>query len=90
MESLLTLPNVLAGKVFGPVSAIPGVAFVGTDANAMYAFDTATGRKLWSFDAPGKIGGGPAIVNGHLYWGYGFILFGGTSEGGIIDFTPQP
>jgi outer membrane protein assembly factor BamB len=80
----------LTGKVFGPVSALPGVAFVGTDANTMYAFDTATGKKLWSFDAPGKIGGGPAVVNGHVYWGYGFILFGGASEGGVIDFTPRP
>jgi polyvinyl alcohol dehydrogenase (cytochrome) len=80
----------LTGKVFGPVSALPRVAFVGTDANTMYAFDTATGKKLWSFDAPGKIGGGPAVVNGHVYWGYGFILFGGASEGGVIDFTPRP
>lgn len=78
----------LQGKVFGPVSAVPGVAFVGTDANTMYAFDTATGNKLWSFDAPGKIGGGPSIVDGHVYWGYGFILFRGTSEGGVINFTP--
>jgi polyvinyl alcohol dehydrogenase (cytochrome) len=78
----------LTGKVFGPVSAVPGVAFVGTDANTMYAFDTATGTRLWSFDAPGKIGGGPAIADGHLYWGYGFILFRGTSEGGVINFTP--
>ncbi len=77
----------LTGKVFGPVSAVSGVAFVGTDANTMYAFDTGTGKKLWSFDAPGKIGGGAAIVDGHVYWGFGFILFRGTSEGGVIDFT---
>jgi polyvinyl alcohol dehydrogenase (cytochrome) len=78
----------LQGKVFGPVSAVPGVAFVGTDANMMYAFDTGTGKQLWSFEAPGKIGGGPAIVDGHVYWGYGFILFRGTSDGGVINFTP--
>jgi polyvinyl alcohol dehydrogenase (cytochrome) len=78
----------LTGKVFGPVSGAPGIAFVGTDANTMYAFDAATGKQLWSFDAPGKIGGGPAIADGHVYWGYGFILFGGTSEGGVIDFAP--
>lgn len=78
----------LQGKVFGPVSAVPGVAFVGTDANTMYAFDTAIGKKVWSFDAPGKIGGGPSIVDGHVYWGYGFILFKGTSDGGVIAFTP--
>jgi polyvinyl alcohol dehydrogenase (cytochrome) len=80
----------LPAKVFGPVSAVPGVAFVGTDANTMYAFDTATGHKLWSFDAPGKIGGGAAIANDHVIWGYGFILFRGTSDGGVINFTPRP
>ncbi len=80
----------LTGKVFGPVSAVPGVAFVGTDANTMYAFDTATGTKLWSFDAPGKIGGGAALADGRLVWGYGFILFRGTSEGGVISFRPAP
>lgn len=80
----------LTGKVFGPVGAVPGVAFVGTDANTMYAFDVGTGKQLWSFDAPGKIGGGPSIVGGHVYWGYGFILFRGTSEGGVIDFAPKP
>lgn len=78
----------LTGKVFGPVSAVTGVAFVGTDANTMYAFDTAGGKKLWSFDAGGKIGGGPAIVDGRVLWGYGFILFRGTSEGGVLSFTP--
>ncbi|MFN8035436.1 MAG: PQQ-binding-like beta-propeller repeat protein [Acidimicrobiia bacterium] len=79
----------LAGKVFGPVTAVPGVAFVGTDAGTMYAFDTTTGKKLWSFEAPGKIGGGAAIADGHLYWGYGFIFFRGTSEGGVINFAPK-
>lgn len=78
----------LAGKVFGPVSAIRGVAFVGTDLNSMMAFDTGTGKKLWSFEAPGKIGGGPAIVDGQVLWGYGFILFRGVSEGGLLSFTP--
>jgi polyvinyl alcohol dehydrogenase (cytochrome) len=78
----------LPGKVFGPVTAVKGVAFVGTDANTMYAFDTATGKKLWSFDAAGKVGAGPAIVDGRLLWGYGFILFRGTSEGGVLSFTP--
>lgn len=83
---ILWTSDELDGKVFGPVSAVPGVAFVGTDMNLMAAFDTATGKKLWSFDAPGKIGGGPAIVDGQVLWGYGFILFRGTSDGGVLSF----
>jgi polyvinyl alcohol dehydrogenase (cytochrome) len=80
----------LNGKVFGPVSAVHGVAFVGTDANTMYAFDVATGKQLWSFNAPGKVGGGAAIVGSDVYWGYGFTLFGGSSEGGVIAFALGP
>lgn len=75
------------GKVFAPISAVPGVAFVGTDAGHMAALDTGTGKKLWTFEAPAKTGCGPAIVDGRVFWGYGFILFRGTSEGGVMTFT---
>src|SRR5262245_53162317 len=76
-----------AGKIFGPMSAVRGLVFVGTDAKTMAALDTRTGKKLWSFDAPGKIGGGAAIIDGQVLWGYGFTLFGGTSPGGLLSFT---
>jgi polyvinyl alcohol dehydrogenase (cytochrome) len=76
-----------AGNVFGPVSAVTGVAFVGTDQGVMTAVDASDGRTLWSYRAPGKIGGGPSIVDGRVLWGYGFTLFSGAGQGGVISFT---
>ena len=47
-----------AGNVFGPFSAVIGVAFVGTDKGTMTALDVFNGKTLWSYGAPGKVGGG--------------------------------
>jgi len=32
------------------------------------------------------IGGGPAIVNGRIYWGYGFQFFTGGGDAGLLAF----
>lgn len=77
----------LAGNVFGPVSAVTGVAFVGTDAASMMALDVSKGRTLWSYRAPAKVGGGASVVAGRVLWGYGFTLFSGAGQGGIISFA---
>ena len=74
------------GKIFGPVGAVHGVAFVGTDSSMLAALDTRTGAKLWSTNAPDKTGCGPSIVDGRVLWGYGFNLFMGSGQGGIISF----
>ena len=76
-----------AGNVFGPVSAVTGVAFVGTDKGAMMALDTSDGKTLWSYHAPDKVGGGASIVDGRVLWGYGFTLFSGPGQGGVISFA---
>jgi polyvinyl alcohol dehydrogenase (cytochrome) len=75
------------GKVFAPVSAVPGVAFVGTDRGQMLALDPRNGHTLWSHEAPNQTACGPSIVDGRLLWGYGFILFGGPGDGGVISFS---
>ncbi len=77
----------LDGKVFAPVSAVPGVAFVGDDKSQLLALDTKTGKTLWSYTAPNQVAAGPSIVDGRLLWGYGFVLFGGPGDGGVISFS---
>jgi polyvinyl alcohol dehydrogenase (cytochrome) len=86
------------GVVFGPISAAPGVAFVGTTSNPLgrgpsvgryLALDTKTGSVLWSFVPPAHAGGGAAIVEGNVLWGYGFALFGPPGKGGLMDFGPS-
>ena len=76
-----------AGNVFGPISAVIGVAFVGTDKGTMTALDVFNGKTLWSYGAPGKVGGGASIVRGRVLWGYGFTLFSGSGQGGVISFA---
>jgi polyvinyl alcohol dehydrogenase (cytochrome) len=77
------------GKIFAPITAVPGVAFVGTDAGALMALSTRTGKKLWGAKAPDKTSCGPSIVGDRLVWGYGFFLFGGGGAGGVISYTVQ-
>jgi polyvinyl alcohol dehydrogenase (cytochrome) len=74
------------GLAFGPIGAVRGVAFVGTQSGVLAALDTRTGERLWETEAPEKVGGGPSIVDGRVLWGYGFFLFGGPSEGGLLSF----
>jgi polyvinyl alcohol dehydrogenase (cytochrome) len=75
------------GRMFAPVGAVRGVAFVGTDASTMAALDTRTGKTLWSFTAPARTGCGPSIVGGRVLWGYGFTLFSGPGDGGVVSFA---
>ncbi|HSV05859.1 MAG TPA: PQQ-binding-like beta-propeller repeat protein [Candidatus Binatus sp.] len=75
------------GHIFAPVGAVRGVAFVGTDGGTLAALDTRTGAKLWSHDAPARTGCGPSIVDGRVLWGYGFTLFSGPGDGGVISFA---
>ena len=74
------------GRIFAPVGAVRGVAFVGTDTGVLAALDTRSGKKLWTTNAPDKTGCGPSIVDGRVLWGYGFFLFGAAGPGGVISF----
>jgi polyvinyl alcohol dehydrogenase (cytochrome) len=74
------------GKVFAPVSAVPGLAFVATDQGTMAALAVTTGHELWRYHAPARSASGPSIVDGRVLWGYGFILFGPAGAGGVISF----
>ena len=75
------------GKIFAPVSAVRGLAFIGTDTGLLAALDTRTGKQRWSYDAPARTGCGPSIVDGRVLWGYGFLFFDGGGDGGVISFA---
>jgi polyvinyl alcohol dehydrogenase (cytochrome) len=76
-----------SGRIFAPVGAVHGVAFVGTDDGLFAALDVRTGARLWMHEAPARTGCGPSIVDGRVLWGYGFTLFDGPGAGGVISFA---
>jgi polyvinyl alcohol dehydrogenase (cytochrome) len=73
----------------GPVSVANGVLFAGAlDAmGTMYALDAASGAVLWSFESGGSVGSGPAIADGELYWGSGFVSWAGTANDKLYAFA---
>lgn len=79
--------DTLPGKIFAPVSAVPGVAFVGTDRGRLHAFASDDGEELWAIDAPTKTASGASIVGDRVLWGYGFTLFGPAGPGGVMSFS---
>ncbi|MGI9058591.1 MAG: PQQ-binding-like beta-propeller repeat protein [Ktedonobacteraceae bacterium] len=56
------------GNVLAPVSAVPGVVFVGEGAHIV-AIDTASGNILFNYKTSNTIDSGPSIANGSLYVG---------------------
>jgi len=81
-------PGTIAANT-GAVTLANGVAFGGAlDApGTMYAFNAATGEKLWSFESGGSVNSGPAIVNGVVYWGSGYTHIDGTPNNKFYAFT---
>ena len=82
-------PNAVAPNT-GMVSVANGVVFAGAmDAvGTMYAFDAATGNKLWSYESGGSINSGASIVDGTVYWGSGYSNFGlGSPNNKLYAFT---
>jgi polyvinyl alcohol dehydrogenase (cytochrome) len=76
-----------AGNIFGPVTGVQGLAFIGTDAGRYYALSTSSGAQEWTYEPPAQVGGGASIVGADVIWGYGFTLFKGPGEGGIVCFS---
>lgn len=69
-----------AAPYFGPVSAVPGVAFMGGVDATLRAFDTATGEVLTSLPLGGLAFSQAAIVDGVVYVGAGFGAQSATSN----------
>lgn len=77
----------------GMVTVANGVVFAGAmDApGTMYAFNAATGEKLWSFESGGSVNSGAAVVKGSVYWGSGYTNFGlGTPGYKLYAFKIGP
>lgn len=70
----------------GAVSVANGVMYAGSQSGSMYALDAASGKVLWSFASGGSVIGGPAIVDGVVYWGSGY-RYSGTGNNKLYAFS---
>ena len=82
------------------VSVIPGVVFSGSQSGEMRAFDAATGKEIWRFDAvrdfdtvngaKGRGGSidqaGTVIVDGRVYFNSGYSKFGANPGNVLLSF----
>jgi polyvinyl alcohol dehydrogenase (cytochrome) len=82
-----TPPDAIALNT-GPVTTANGVVFAGAlDAvGTMYALDGATGTILWRFASGGSVNSSPAIVDGVVYWGSGYVKIRGTPNNKFYAF----
>ena len=83
-------PNIGAYDM-GAVTVANGVVFagsmaVGENAHTMFAIDAATGEILWQFASGGSVNAGAAVVDGTVYWGSGYGLWGGRSNDKLFAF----
>jgi polyvinyl alcohol dehydrogenase (cytochrome) len=71
----------------GAVSVANGVMYAGSWSGSMYAINAASGDILWSFASGGSVIGGPAVVDGTLYWGSGYRRIGGVGNNQLYAFS---
>lgn len=81
-----------------PVAVMPGVVFMGASSGTVYAYSTATGKAIWSFDTNrtfdtvnkveakgGNINAaGPVVAGGMLFVSSGYADLGGGNRGNVL------
>jgi polyvinyl alcohol dehydrogenase (cytochrome) len=83
-----TLPGLGVVGVWdlAPVTVANGIVYASSMAklatqNQMFALDAATGAILWQFGAGSSVNSGPAVVDGSVYWGSGYVRSGVEGSG---------
>lgn len=76
----------LDGMVFAPVSTAPGLAFVASTTGTLLVLDAVTGEELWTEEVGRPVGAAPVLADDTLLWGYGYTLFDGPGDGGLLAF----
>ena len=83
-----TLNPAQAAGAEGQVTVANGVFYAGSLSGDMVALDASNGKLLWKFASGGSVVCGPSIVNGTLFWGSGYSMFGaGTDNNKLYAFS---
>jgi polyvinyl alcohol dehydrogenase (cytochrome) len=79
-------PDPTGGLDLGSVTIANGVLYAGSldTRGFMYALNAETGEILWSYESGGSVITGPTIVDGVLYWPYGYRRRGTGSPGNEV------
>jgi polyvinyl alcohol dehydrogenase (cytochrome) len=81
-----------------PVAVMPGVVFMGASTGTVYAYATADGKAIWSFDTArafttvngveatggGINAAGPVVAGGMLFVSSGYSDLGGGTRGNVL------
>ncbi len=81
-----------------PVTVMPGVVFMGASTGTVYAYSTADGKAIWSFDTArpfttvngveatggGINAAGPVVAGGMLFLTSGYADLGGGTRGNVL------
>ena len=86
-EVVWQVPEPHAGLAQGAVTVANGVLYAGSVDGYMYAIDAATGRVLWETRGEGTSNAGPAVVNGTVFWGNGYVRVGGAPSQTFYAFA---
>jgi polyvinyl alcohol dehydrogenase (cytochrome) len=60
----------------GALSVANGVLYTGTGGGYFLAVNAQTGKILWQFQSGGAVICAPSVIDGHLYWGSGYVALG--------------
>ncbi len=82
------LDPTLAAGAEGQVTVANGVFYAGSLSGDMVALDASNGKLLWKFASGGSVVCGPSIVDGTLFWGSGYSMFGaGVDNNKLYAFS---
>lgn len=86
---LWQIPEPMGNVAASALSTAGGVVYAVSVTGRMYALDAATGAVLWQFQGQATSIAAPAIVNGTVYWGNGYVRlgdFGGVAGNSFYAF----
>lgn len=80
------------GSYHGPITIVGSgkdeLVFAGSTGNHIYAHRATDGKIVWEWDTSGSVAGGATVVDGVLYVGSGYGVFGiGTPNNKVYAFS---
>jgi polyvinyl alcohol dehydrogenase (cytochrome) len=82
--------NANAPPSYGPTTAIPGVAFMGSIFPGLFAYDSNTGELLHTFPPATIVASAATVIDGEIFVGSGIGERGSNVQAAEQSFIPNP